>query len=68
MKDLVLNLRNDERFDYILFDTTPLIGLADALLVSQFTDGVILLVSINGVDRSLPLASLERIRSSPVLF
>lgn len=68
MKDLVVKLREDDKFDYVIFDTTPLIGLADALLVSQFTDGVILLVSINGVDRSLPLASLERINSSKVLF
>ncbi len=68
MKDLVLKLRENKNFDYILFDTTPLIGLADALLVSQFTDGVILLVSVNGVDRSLPLASMERIKSSKVLF
>ena len=45
-----------------------MIGLADALLVSQYTDGVILLVSLNKVDRSLPSISLERIRSSKVLF
>ncbi len=68
MKDFIFKLKESKQFDFVIFDTTPLIGLADALLVSQYTDGVILLVSLNKVDRSLPLISLERIRSSKVLF
>ena len=27
MKDLVVKLREDDKFDYVIFDTTPLIGL-----------------------------------------
>ena len=35
----------------IVFDTPPVIGLADSLLVSEKSDGLILLVSTNSVDK-----------------
>jgi Mrp family chromosome partitioning ATPase len=40
------------------------IGLADALLVAEQLDGIVLLVSLARVDRSLPREATERIRSA----
>ena len=41
-----------------------MLGLADAALVAEHCDGLMLLVSLNRVDRSLPKESVARIRSS----
>ena len=51
-------------FDLVIYDTPPVLGLADAMLVSEHVDGLILLVSLNRVDRQLPKEAINRIRSS----
>ena len=43
-----------QQFDLVLFDTPPVLGLADAALVAEHCDGLIMVVSLDRVDRSLP--------------
>ena len=64
MHQLVEDLGNSGEFDLIVFDTPPVLGLADAALVAEHCDGLMLLVSLDRVDRSLPKESVHRIRSS----
>ena len=64
MHQLVGELTSCGEFDLVLFDTPPILGLADAALVAEHCDGLILLVSIGYVDRRLPRESLNRVRSS----
>ena len=64
MRALVNELEQSGQFDLVLFDTPPVLGLADAALVAEHCDGLMLLVSLNRVDRSLPKESVARIRSS----
>ena len=64
MHALVNELEQSGQFDLVLFDTPPVLGLADAALVAEHCDGLMLLVSLDGVDRSLPKESVLRIRSS----
>ncbi|WP_320664929.1 polysaccharide biosynthesis tyrosine autokinase [Prochlorococcus sp. MIT 1223] len=64
MKEINDELIQSGKYDLVLYDTPPILGLADAALVAANTDGMILLVSLNNVDRSMPIASLERIYSS----
>ena len=64
MHQLVEDLGKSGEFDLILFDTPPVLGLADAALVAEHCDGLMLLVSLNRVDRSLPKEAINRIRSS----
>ena len=64
MHTLVNELEQSGQFDLVLFDTPPVLGLADAALVAEHCDGLMLLVSLNRVDRSLPKESVARIRSS----
>lgn len=64
MHSLVRDLAASDRFDLIIYDTPPVLGLADAALVAEHLDGLMLLVSLNRVDRSLPREAIERIRSS----
>ena len=62
-------MEDSGEFDLILMDTPPIFGLADSALVAEQSDGLILLVSINGVDRNLPKEAISRVRSTgaPIL-
>jgi Mrp family chromosome partitioning ATPase len=64
MHQLVDELTRSGEFDLIVFDTPPVLGLADAALVAEHCDGLMLLVSLGRVDRGLPKESINRIRSS----
>jgi polysaccharide biosynthesis transport protein len=64
MTDLVRELAGSGQFDLILYDTPPMLGLADSLLLAEQLDGMVLLVSLGRVDRSLPHEAIERIRSA----
>jgi len=64
MADFVREVAESGQFDLILYDTPPVLGLADALLLAEQLDGMVLLVSLSRVDRSLPRESIERIRSA----
>lgn len=64
MHDLVRELADSGSFDLVIYDTPPVLGLADAALVAEHLDGLLLLVSLNRVDRNLPGEAAARIRSS----
>ena len=64
MQQLVDGLANSGDFDLIIYDTPPVLGLADAALVAEHLDGLMLLVSLGRVDRGLPKEAIARIRSA----
>jgi capsular exopolysaccharide synthesis family protein len=51
-------------FDLVIYDTPPLLGLADAQLLSAHTDGVILVGGLGKTDRSTLMQALDRLRTS----
>ncbi|GLK69718.1 GumC family protein [Hansschlegelia plantiphila] len=53
-----------ERFDMIIIDSPPVIGLADAPVLSRLTESVLMVVSCNQVPRKAASHSLKRIRST----
>ena len=55
---LVKDLNQSEDYDCIIFDSPPILGLADSILISQKVDGLIMLVSLDYVNRSLPKNSI----------
>lgn len=61
--------RNREDFDLIIYDVPPLLGLADAYLLSEHTDGILLVARLRQLKRSLLEKTLEdlRISSIPIL-
>jgi Mrp family chromosome partitioning ATPase len=62
MAALVKQLAESGRYDMVLYDAPPVLGLADAALLAEQLDGVVLLVSLNRVDRSLPQEAVKRLR------
>ena len=51
-------------FDLVIYDTPPLVGLADAQILAAQTDGTLLVVKIDRTDRSLVAKALEGLKIS----
>lgn len=62
-KDLIEEIKAIGKYDYIFINNTPILGLSDALLVSQNTDGVLLAVSLSYVNKNIVRESLTRLFS-----
>lgn len=61
LKDIIKGIEEQNYYDYVLFDTPPILGLSDASLISNYCDGIILIVTKNFVNKSLPQESVKRI-------
>ena len=68
MNQFITNLKNLKRYDIIIFDCPPVIGLADASLIAEKTDGMILLVSLDKVPFGLPLEAKRIMKNSGAEF
>ncbi len=66
MHQVAQEISQSDLFDLVIYDTPPILGLADSVLVAEHVDGLIMLVSLNRVDRDLAKAAVKRIRSSSV--
>ncbi|MCP9817873.1 polysaccharide biosynthesis tyrosine autokinase [Synechococcus sp. Cruz-9H2] len=64
MGHLVTEIAESGVYDLILYDTPPALGLADASLLAENLDGMLLVVGLNKVDRQLPAQAIERIKSA----
>lgn len=62
MAQIVHDLAASGEFDLILYDTPAAQGLSDAALVAQHLEGMVMVVSLDQVNRDLPAQSMERIR------
>lgn len=62
MQNLVKHFQ--ESFDLVLFDTPPMLGLADARLLEAHTDGMVMVVGLGRTDRSVFREVLSGLRTS----
>jgi polysaccharide biosynthesis transport protein len=64
MEDFVGQCR--EQFDLVIFDTTPLLGLADPYMLSEYSDGILMVVPLNQLKRSALAQAVESLSVSSV--
>ncbi len=64
LKVIVNDLQKNYDYDLIIFDAPPILGLSDSSIISKYTDGIILITSINFVQRNLPKDSIATISSN----
>ncbi len=67
-KIILEKLKTSGKYEIILLDSPPVIGLADSLLISEAADGVIILIGLGAVDRSLPKESIKKIKALGLKF
>ncbi|NEO79570.1 tyrosine-protein kinase family protein [Moorena sp. SIO4G3] len=51
-------------FDLVIYDTPPVIGLADSRLLAANTDGMVLVGRLNKTDRSVLIQALDELKTS----
>ncbi len=56
--------RFQESFDLVIFDTPPMLGLADARLLSTHADGIVMVVGLGRTDRAVLTEVLYGLRMS----
>lgn len=65
--ELLVEMRaNLNEYEIILFDTPPAMLLADPVLLGEKVDGLVYLVGLGRVDRTLAPQALRRVRASGV--
>lgn len=64
MKQMMAYFR--EKFDLVIYDTPPVMGVVDSRLVASQTDGLILVVKMHQTDRSMIKQAMDAIRHSSV--
>ena len=68
MKNLIKEIKNSKEYTYVIIDSPPVLGLADASITSAYCNGTILIVSLNQVKRSLPKQSIQTLISNKSNF
>lgn len=51
-----------ERYDVVILDCPPMLGLSDVPLISQYTDGILLLVDGSKFNRGAIKATIDRLK------
>ncbi len=51
-------------FDLVIYDTPPVLGLADGQLLAAHTDGVVIVTGLGKTDRSVLMQTLDRLKIS----
>jgi len=54
----------EEMFDLVIFDTPPMLGLADARLLAAHTDGIVMVVGLGRTDRTVLMQVLSGLKTS----
>ena len=63
LDEILKDIKSSDKFDYIIIDSPPLLGLSDTTLLSKYVDGFILLVALNQVKRNLPIEALNQLNT-----
>lgn len=53
-----------QKFDFIIYDSPPLTGLADATLLAPHTDGVVLVVRMDKTERNPVKKAIDNLKTS----
>ncbi|MFN6460373.1 MAG: GumC family protein [Nostoc sp. DedVER02] len=62
MKRLMIDFHN--AFDLVIYDSPPILGLADTSLLAPYTDGILLVVKMDKTDSSMMQQTLEHLKFS----
>ena len=61
MRELVKNLK--ARYDYVFFDSPPIVGVSDASILASEVDGVLLVVQYRKYPRSISLRAKRMLQN-----
>ncbi|MFM7427683.1 MAG: GumC family protein [Elainella sp.] len=56
----------EQSFDLIIYDTPPLLGLADASILAQHTDGIVVVARLGKTSRSAVSQALDNLKQAKI--
>lgn len=62
LKNIMEQLR--QQFELVIYDTPPVLGLADSRLIAPHTDGIVLVVRMANTKRSIVMQALDGLKIS----
>jgi len=65
MRQLVEELKS--RFDFVIFDTPPVLTVSDAIVLGPMTDGVVVVIQAGKARKSLVARAVELLHNSRIL-
>lgn len=66
MTQLAEYLKTCGRYDLVIYDTPPLLGIADTKAFSKAVDGIVLVVSLGRVDRDAPKEVIQQLKFAEI--
>lgn len=67
MEELVKEMKSRYKDRYIIFDSPPILGCADALILSDYVDGIILVVEYDKTKRTQLKKAFELIKRKKII-
>jgi len=64
MKQVIEELNESERFDLVIYDTPPVLGFADAKMITPHTNGIICVVRLDQTERHAVKQMIEQLKIS----
>ena len=64
MKTFLKTISESQDFDFILINSSQIIGISDSLINSELIDGYILVISMNRISKNVVLEAVKKIISS----
>ena len=62
MERLIAELR--DKFDHVIFDSPPVMGLADAPLIGSMVEGVVFVIEAHKTSKSMARVAVSRLQSA----
>ena len=66
MQELMDQLRQQNTFDIVIYDTPPMASFADARILGSLTNGIVMVVRVSKTDRSTVKHTLDDLKMANV--
>ena len=65
-KNIINEISNSEKYDYVIYDAPPVYTFPDASYIAKNIDGLLLMISLNQVDKDIPIKVVDKLKLSGV--
>ncbi len=66
LKNIINEISNSEKYDYVIYDAPPIFTFPDASYISKNIDGILLMISLNQVPKDIPVKVAEKLKISGI--
>ena len=68
IQNIVKDIKSSNKYDFIIFDTPPVIGLTDTPIISTLCDASFILISLDNVEKQLAIQAIQKLNKTNTPF